>query len=68
MTIRRKPVELLPRGPEKPRDRLVETIEGAAPGSVMVIVPDALQETALWGGLLAADELLLVRRRDSVTR
>ncbi len=54
VTIRRKPVELLPRGPEKPRDRLVETIEGAAPGSVMVVVSDAIQETALWGGLLAA--------------
>lgn len=54
LTVRRKPVELVPRDDPKPRDRFVETIASAAPGSVMVVVSDAEQEAALWGGLLAA--------------
>jgi 4-hydroxy-4-methyl-2-oxoglutarate aldolase len=54
LTIWRKSVELLPRNAERPRDRFVETIEGAAPGSVIVVVSDAEREAALWGGLLAA--------------
>lgn len=53
LTVHRKSVELLPRG-EKPRDRFVETIDGAPAGSVLVIVSDAEREAALWGGLLAA--------------
>jgi len=32
VTNRRKPVKLLPRGPEKPRDPLIETIEGPLGG------------------------------------
>ncbi len=54
VTVRRKAVGLLPRTGERPKDRFVETIEGAAPGSVMVVVSDADREAALWGGLLAA--------------
>ncbi len=54
VTVRRRPVALVPRGDPKPRDPYVETIASAAPGSVMVVVSDAEQEAALWGGLLAA--------------
>lgn len=54
VTVRRKAVGLLPRTGERPKDRYLETIEGAAPGSVMVVVSDAENEAALWGGLLAA--------------
>lgn len=54
LTVRRKPVELVPRDDPKPPDRFVETIASAAPGSVIVVVSDAEQEAALWGGLLAA--------------
>jgi 4-hydroxy-4-methyl-2-oxoglutarate aldolase len=54
VTVRRKAVGLLPRTGERPKDRFLETIEGAAPGSVMVVVSDAESEAALWGGLLAA--------------
>ena len=54
VTVRRKAVELVPRDGERPRDRFIETIEAAAPGSVMVVVSDAEREAALWGGLLAA--------------
>jgi 4-hydroxy-4-methyl-2-oxoglutarate aldolase len=54
LTVRRKAVELLPRGSEKPRDRFLETLEGAVPGSVFVITSESGVEVALWGGLLAA--------------
>jgi regulator of RNase E activity RraA len=53
VTVRRKAVGLLPRTGERPRDRFVETIEGAAPGSV-IVVSEAEREAVLWGGLLAA--------------
>lgn len=54
VTVRRKAVGLLPRTGERPKDRFLETIEEAVPGSVMVVVSDAESEVALWGGLLAA--------------
>lgn len=54
VTVLRKPIELLARDGERPRDRFVETIEAAAPGSVLVVVSGAEREAALWGGLLAA--------------
>lgn len=54
LTVRRKAVELLPRHSERPRDRFLETLEGAAAGSVFVMTSGAATEVAMWGGLLAA--------------
>ncbi len=54
ITVRRKAVELLPRSGERPRDRFLETLEGAAAGSVFVMISGAATEVAMWGGLLAA--------------
>lgn len=54
LTVRRIAVELLPRNSEKPRDRFLETLEGAAAGSVFVMTSGAATEVAMRGGLLAA--------------
>ena len=54
VTVRRKTVALVPRDGERPRDRFIEMIETAAPGSGMVVGSDVEGEAALRGGLLAA--------------
>jgi regulator of RNase E activity RraA len=54
LTVRRKAVELLPRGGEKPQNRFLESLGRAEPGAVFVIASGASVEVALWGGLLAA--------------
>jgi 4-hydroxy-4-methyl-2-oxoglutarate aldolase len=54
LTIERPAIARAPRVNAKPNRLLMETIESAAAGTVLVMATDSELEAALWGGLLAA--------------
>lgn len=54
LTVERPAVDRSPRDKPRPNSLFIETIESAAPGTVLVTSSDAEAEAALWGGLLAA--------------
>lgn len=54
LTIERPSIARAPRANPKPNRLLIELIEGAAPGTVLVMTTDSEREAGLWGGLLAA--------------
>lgn len=54
LTIQRSPVAAVPDVRRRANALMVEAIESAAAGTVLVFNGDPEQEAALWGGLLAA--------------
>lgn len=54
LTIQRSPLVAVPEAARRPNALLIEAIEAAPAGTVLVFNGDPEHEAALWGGLLAA--------------
>jgi regulator of RNase E activity RraA len=54
LTIERRPIATAPRSGGRSNAAMIEAVEGAPAGTVLVFNGDPDHEAALWGGLLAA--------------